>query len=208
MKFLKKILNSRLVLSSYQTFVGANQWKSQLYKPYLRSGGSLLDFGCSYGNTTPALLEYDYYGIDIDEQAINSAKKRFERYPNVHFFCIDILSQKFKVSFFDQVLFASTGHHLSDDQLNGIVTALLNTLKAGGVLHFFDIIRQDADPFSTRLLTRLDQGKFIRTLDQYKEIFDKKLYPIVSEKVIPSPQSLIKLWDFYYIKMIKKHESS
>lgn len=201
---IKKLLNTRFVLNTFQTLVGANQWKSKLYPPFFKKGGSVLDFGCSYGNTTPMFLDYEYYGVDIDPHMIQVAKNYFKDHKNVHFDCVNILEQDYKPNFFDSVLFASTSHHISNEDIHKILEALLENLKLGGELHFFDIIRQDKDPFTTRMLTNLDQGEYIRTLDEYEKIFDRSRYPIVESKIVRSPKAVIQLWDFLYVKMVKK----
>jgi SAM-dependent methyltransferase len=140
-KIVNKILSIPGVWGFFQDFIGANQFKAKIYPSVIETkGGTLLDFGCSYGNETAAFIDFDYYGIDVDEQAITSAKAKFAAHPNVKFFCIDIIENGFKEDFFDHILFAGTGHHLTDDDLKKIVDILMKNLKNAGTLHFFDII--------------------------------------------------------------------
>jgi len=200
---LKKLLNTRFVLHSFQTLVGANQWKSKLYPSVFTKPGSVLDFGCSYGNTTKCFLDREYWGVDIDRAMIETAKKYFLSYPNVHFSHVDILKQEFKPGYFDHALFASVSHHISNEDLAPIFHALLKNLKPGGELHFFDIFRKPDDKWTTRILTALDQGTFIRTLPEYDSFFASQAFPIVERRVIESPKAMIQLWDFLYIKMVR-----
>jgi SAM-dependent methyltransferase len=199
----KKITNIPFIWSIAQNFVGANQWKAALYPSVFENKGTLMDFGCSIGNETEVFLDFDYYGIDIDPHAIAAAKDRFNGYPHVRFFCTDIIKDGFKEDFFDHILFATAGHHLTDEQLAKIIEILLINLKPGGRLHFFDIIRQRKDKWSTQLLSLVDQGKYIRTQEKYEEIFAPYTDKIVRIELFPSPDRFIKLQDILYYQIRK-----
>lgn len=201
-RIIQRIINIPQVLHFGQNFLGANQYKIALYTSVLEGkSGTLLDFGCSYGNTTSGFLHFEYYGVDIDGTAIAAAQRKFKNYPQVHFACIDILRLDYQRNFFDHALFASTSHHLADAAFKGVLDKLMLALKPGGALHFFDIFQQPHDRWTTRLLTRFDQGKHIRTREQ-TEIFFKD-YPVAERRIFPSPNTLIKLWDFLYVKIVR-----
>lgn len=201
-RLLKKIINSPIILKFGQDFQGVNQYKLSLYQQaFSNTGGSLLDFGCSYGNTTQAFLNFEYHGVDINKEAIHFARCKYENYPNVHFHNIDILNQGFKRNYFDHVLFASTSHHLDDDEFQKTLDVLLEQLKPAGQLHYFDIFQKPDDKWSTKLLTRYDQGKFIRRQEKSEAFFEKYLNKEV--RVYPSPEKLIKLQDFLYVKLTR-----
>jgi SAM-dependent methyltransferase len=53
-----------------QNILGCPDFKSNLYRSVLRPPGRLLDFGCANGHIAEVFLEFDYYGIDIDPDAI------------------------------------------------------------------------------------------------------------------------------------------
>jgi hypothetical protein len=105
------------------------------------------------------------------------------------------------VADFDQIIFGTTGHHLTDQELRLIIETLLSYLKPGGSLHFFDIFRQpNKDGLTTRLLTKNDQGKFVRTLDQYENFFSTGNYTIAGKRIFESPKDrLVRLQDMLYI---------
>lgn len=197
------VLNLPPVWLAFQYAVGANPWKSAMYPSVFRSKGRLLDFGCSMGNNTADFLDFDYTGVDLDATMIEAARKRFAGHANVRFECGDILRMPEKAGQFDHVLFASAGHHLTDEQIPPILDALLGMLKPGGELHFFDpLIQPGKDRFTTRLIARNDQGKFMRTREQYEAMFAP--YPVVEKKVFPSPDGkLVKLQDMLYLRLRK-----
>jgi SAM-dependent methyltransferase len=187
-----------------QNILGENQWKRQMYPVPIIGGRTLLDFGCSIGNETEAFLGFDYYGIDIDPTAIEAAEERFRDHSNVQFFCLDITKEPFRKDFFDHILFAATGHHLNDEQLSDVLRALMGNLKPGGQLHFFDHIRRPGkDSWTARLVINIDQGRNIRTEDEYRKFFDYRVLNIKEWKLIPSPEKFIKLPDFLYIRVEK-----
>jgi SAM-dependent methyltransferase len=201
----KKITNIPIVWNMAQNIVGANQWKAELYPSvFEKKEGTLLDFGCSSGNETAAFLDFDYYGIDLDEQAIIAAQNKFKQYQNVQFMSFDIIKKGFKKDFFDHVLFAGTGHHLTDSELQKIFDILIENLKPGGQLHFFDIIRRPGkDKWRTRFIINSDQGKNVRTEETYKTFFDPQKYSIKDWKINMSPDRLVKLPDVLYVRVVK-----
>lgn len=202
MYFIKKILNIPFVWNIFQTFVGANAWKLSLYPSVFESSGKLLDFGCSMGNSTAAFTDFDYWGVDVDCEAITAAGKNWSAYPNIRFVCRDILRDTFTETDFDHVLVACAGHHLSDDVWRKVLAVLFSKLKKGGTLHFFDPLSQpEKDGFITKLFIRNDQGRFIRTLDENKRFF--KEYGIAELRIIPSPDRFIKLEDMLYVRLKK-----
>ncbi|MBI2482138.1 MAG: class I SAM-dependent methyltransferase [Candidatus Vogelbacteria bacterium] len=205
MKLLKKILNIPIVWNTLQGVVGANTFKYAMYPSVFKSrSGKLLDFGCACGNSTEAFLDFDYWGVDIDREAIKDASKKFASYPNVKFEWADLAQAPYKPDFFDHVLFAGTIHHLDPRLLPLFIKNLLVSLKVGGELHIFEIIRQpQKDNFITKLFLHLDQGKYIKTESELKAIFKQEGYKIAETQFFPSPNSLIKLPDFVYFRIIK-----
>ena len=199
-----KFLNIPFVWNTLQNVVGANQWKLAMYPSvFTERHGKILDFGCSIGNTTAVFADFHYLGVDIDPIAIMAAKRRYAQYPNIKFHCADILKDKLPEQDYDYILFAASGHHIPDSNIRQTLDALLSYLKPGGTLRFFDIIRQPGkDGFTTRLLTRFDQGKFIRTQAEYEKLFSS--YAVIDKKIFESPSNwLIKQQDFVYYAIKK-----
>jgi SAM-dependent methyltransferase len=155
-----------------QGVLGANQFKRELYLSRLRPRCKLLDFGCATGHIADIFSEFDYYGIDIDPLAIAAAKRRFRDRPNMHFIAADLCTRPFPPEGFDEALFACTIHHLDDQRLQSILRELHYCIKSDGVIHVFDLVRQDNDGWSQKLMRRLDQGKYMRSLPQIVSLID------------------------------------
>lgn len=202
---VKKLANVPLVWNIAQNVIGARAWKDDMYPSvFEQKGGTFLDFGCSSGNETGMFLDFDYYGVDIDEVAILAAKEKYKQHPRVQFFATDIIANGFKKDFFDHVLFAGTAHHLEDNDFEKIFDILLDNLKEGGQLHFFEPISQpEKDSAMTRFIIRSDQGKNTRTEQTYKDLFARKNYQVADWKVFQSPDKFIKFPDFLYARITK-----
>src|SRR2546421_4667939 len=115
-------------------------------------------------------MMYEYYGIDINASATHKAAAAYKAFSNMHFLCADIRTRPFGENFFDQVLFAGTAHHLTDEQFSAAIVELHRCLKPGAVLHIIDPVRQPADGWQAKLLRFLDQGRHCRTIEQIKEL--------------------------------------
>jgi len=196
MGLINKILAVPSVWDLSQFIFGCNKEKGQLYRSVIKSPGKLLDFGCADGNTFPLFAGFDYYGVDTNEKLINLANKRYKKFRNAHFIKADILTKPFPEKYFDSILFAGTGHHLNEQDFYMITRVLINLLKDTGIIYFFDIIKDPLRDFKLlNFLISLDQGKFIRTENQYREIFKNmpdKLKIIKERKInfkrlIPTP---------------------
>jgi SAM-dependent methyltransferase len=172
MSFVKRLLSVPFFWDSVQSVLGATRFKRKLYLSKLRPPGKLLDFGCADGHIADAFIEFDYYGVDIDRVAIEAASRRFRDRPNMHFIAANLSSRPFPPAEFNEILFACTIHHLDDEQLRNLLTELNYCLKPNGVIHVFDLVRQDSDGWSQKLMRRLDQGKYTRTFPQIVSLIE------------------------------------
>jgi len=204
-KIYKRILNIPIVWNTVQNFLGANSFKYVMYPSVFKTKrGTLLDFGCSCGNSTDVFLDFDYYGVDVDREALESAKKRFAGHSNVRFQYADLTAGPFKENFFDHILFAGTAHHVTPQQLVVITKNLMLSLKPGGEMHIFEPLRQEKDNWITRWILNHDQGKYIRTKEELLAFFKNNGYSISESNVFPSPARPIRLPDFLYLKITKQ----
>ncbi len=53
-----------------QDIMGAPGFKRALYRSKLHPPGRLLDFGCATGHLSDTFVDFDYYGLDLDPNAI------------------------------------------------------------------------------------------------------------------------------------------
>ena len=174
MNLVRHLLQVPWLWDLSQRMFGCDEQKRLLYRSVLRHPCKVLDFGCADGNAFPAFMDCDYYGMDIDPRLIAYAKRKYAAYPNAHFVCADVLKSPFPPSSFDAVIFGCTGHHLSDSEFLDIMGVLIEMLREGGAIHFFDPIKDPArDPWIVKVKMAFDQGKHIRTQEQYHCLLEK-----------------------------------
>jgi SAM-dependent methyltransferase len=166
MTVIKRLLAFPVFWDYVQLVLGATRFKRELYLSKLHPPGKLLDFGCADGHIADTFSEFDYHGVDIDPVAIEAAKRRFRDRPNMHFIAADLCTRPFPPDEFDNILFACTIHHLDDDSVLRLLKELHYCMKPEGIIHIFDLVRQDKDGWSQKLMRRLDQGRYTRTLPQ------------------------------------------
>lgn len=190
--------------NAVQRAFGAPQFKRELYRSKLHPGSRFLDFGCASGHLADAFVGFEYYGIDIDHKAITAAKQRFKGVPSVHFLAADICTRPFSAGFFDEILFAATVHHLTDEVLSSALRELHYCLKPGGVVHIFDPVYRPADRWYQRFHRSFDQGRHTRTTEEILDlIVSLHLFEVGEPSYHRSYGALIQDCDFVYLPLRK-----
>jgi SAM-dependent methyltransferase len=192
--------------NSVQTVLGAPEFKRKLYRSVLCPPGKLLDFGCASGHIVSAFLEFDYYGIDIDPGLIEAAKARFKGHPNAHFIAADIGSRPFEEGYFDEILFASTAHHMADSVFCAVLKHLHFCLKSSGKIHLFDPVLQPKDGLQEKFMRHiLDRGKHSRTRRQIIDLVAALDMFEIGDASLHAPYGLlIQECEFLYLPLRKK----
>lgn len=193
----------------FEWIFGADKQKQILYRSKVGNSKKMMDFGCSSGNTTKAFFDTDYTGVDIDKPSIIHAKKKWMNYPNIKFVATDILLPNKNLGKFDDILFAGTGHHLSDCQLIDIFHNLDRYLNKGGEIHYIDTIKPlPACPFLTRWICSIDRGKFIRSKKQSTRLIKmiSSVYKVKEVSVEKVKNTIIPQPSYIYFRLkLKKN---
>jgi len=97
-------------------------------------GAKILDIACGTGYGTNIMFErhpeFQFFGCDIDEQAITYAKRRYQK--QIQFKNCDAYSITFPDSFFDTVVSFETLEHLKNGQ--SFIKEIKRILKSDGYL--------------------------------------------------------------------------
>ena len=187
-----------------QTVLGAPDFKRKLYSSKLHPGSRMLDFGCASGHLADAFAGFDYYGVDLDADAIAAAKKRFSGKPNMHFIAADLRTRPFPADFFDEILFAATVHHLTDDLMRELMAELHYSLKPGGSIHLFDPVFKPSDRWWQHFFRKIDQGKYTRSTEEIVAIIEPlKLFAVGTPSFHPPYGALLQDCDFLYLPLKK-----
>jgi len=96
----------------------------------------VLDIGCSVGVIAEYLSRFAHkvVGVDIDEDAIKYARKKWASFSQLQFHCHDCLSIPFADEAFDVIICNGVYEHVADPGL--LITEIYRLLKSGGRCYF------------------------------------------------------------------------
>jgi SAM-dependent methyltransferase len=135
----------------------------------------ILDLGCGTGELAPVFLKqgYRYVGIDIEAERIRYAAKTFKKGT---FHVMDASQIDYPDGHFDQILVTGVLHHLSDEQVRGIVREMRRVLRPDGrALVMEDIALRGSLNLLGKLVHLADEGAHIRLPNQYTPLFQPEL---------------------------------
>jgi len=151
--------------------LGANTY-STLVNEYIQPmpGISVLDVGCGPAEILELLQDVNYIGLDHNPNYIATATKKYGAKGT--FICagVDQLND-FGLKTFDRIIILGVMHHLDDAQLAKLMMSLKDRLNQGGTLITFDVAYEDKQNLIAKLLAKNDRGKFVRTKEQYLNLF-------------------------------------
>jgi 2-polyprenyl-3-methyl-5-hydroxy-6-metoxy-1,4-benzoquinol methylase len=152
----------------FQKFFGATHDKQRLAMSFLANHLTVLEIGCSLGVVSAAFSKkhgIEYLGIDIDEQAIAYAKKRFSANLHMNFSAKSLESLVNSGQQFDYVLFANILHHVDDKMALQLLTQAARAVAEGGVIVLMepDILHAE-DGLLIKTLYALERGEYRRSL--------------------------------------------
>jgi len=159
-------------------------------------GKKILDVGCGPGDWVLKFPNSAYVGIDISQEYIDNANNRFGK--QGRFYCVSVDEiEKIDITKINIVIIKAVLHHLSDEQISGMLEKLKNIMSPGGVLITLDCAFFPKQNPISRMLVSLDRGMFVREVDHYrgllrksslKEIESKRIY----QKFPPYDRLLMK----------------
>jgi len=155
----------------------------------------VLDVGCGPGTNARHFGNSEYLGIDMNEQYIESAKRRY----GDRFVAADAAEFVAKPSErFDFILVNSFLHHIDTPTTRRILSNLARLLTEDGHIH---LLEPELPPSASVALffARSDRGKFVREKQEWTEIFQEAF-----QQVILEPYKLgafgLTMWQMLYFK--------
>lgn len=106
---------------------------------------SFIDFGCGDGRITIPLVQKGYkgYGIDLDLDEINEAKRKSSNISNIKFDNIDFLNFNSNGTIYDAAIFVySSFGYFNDTKNQELLNKVNNCVKVGGII-FIDLLNKD-----------------------------------------------------------------
>ena len=189
---MKRIRASLYDLLQY--IVGAHKGRNRLAREFdISSYESVLDLGCGNG----MLLQYlrqdvAYLGLDISEARVERARRLW---PAHEFRAGDVgtLAHEAASHRFHLIVASGLLHHLSDYQARTMLMQVLAVMEPGGAILLVDPVFFPGQHMFSRLLCRLDAGKWVRTQEGYKSIIPsdfRVLRQEIRDDLLYIPQSL------------------
>lgn len=141
----------------------------------LEGGETVVDLGCG----TATILEYlppdiEYLGVDISENYILAARKRF---PTRRFFlgtAVDLLDHHDScLSAADVVLCNGLLHHLCDEEAITVLESSKRILKPNGRLLCLEATYLARQTRLSRCVVSTDRGKYVRSEQEWKCLMDR-----------------------------------
>jgi len=155
----------------------------------------VLDVGCGPGTNTHHFPAVDYLGIDLNDQYIRDAQKRYDK----KFVAVD--AAQFSVApneRFDFILVNSFLHHIDTPTTRNILANLNKLLTDDGHVHILELVLPESASVG-RFLARSDRGKFPRPLEEWRQIFHEAFTPVVFETYQLGALG-VALWKMVYFK--------
>jgi SAM-dependent methyltransferase len=187
---LRSILSIPLVYSSFQYLMGAKKGWAYLANQHIRAkaGDNLLDIGCGPADILDYLPKVNYWGFDISEEYIASAKRKyganalFQR----KYLTNDDLDALPK---FDVVIGTGVLHHMNDSEVLNFLNIAKKALKNGGRLVTVDPCYVSNQNVLARFLISKDRGQNVRTKEEcfrlINQVFDQVDLQIKHKTFIP-----------------------
>ncbi len=142
---MKKLSSSEPLtdrLERYRQFDAVSEpylrWQLEQFEPHL--GRRILEVGCGVGGIAELLLERAelVWGIDVEDEVIGYAARRFAEHPECRFFAADVAAlspdqrAELREKRFDSVVAINVLEHVRDDL--GALQALGEVLEPNGIL--------------------------------------------------------------------------
>jgi cyclopropane fatty-acyl-phospholipid synthase-like methyltransferase len=169
-----------MIYTSMMSAIGADRSMEAFVRGVLRlrRGEKVLDVGCGPGRLCRYVPSCDYWGIDRNERALRSARRKYPQAASC-FLRLDPSNdapelrhsgQGLPVRNFDVIVACGLVHHLPDERARGLFAFCRDHLRTGGRLVTVDCAYEPGQHLVARLLAACDRGRFARTGAAYLEL--------------------------------------
>lgn len=195
MSVMANILERTAVYRAWQAPFVEQKFAPVLERNDLRRVRRVLDVACGPGTNTGHFVDVEYLGIDINENYIRDAQRKYQR----DFVAVDArkLDNVGKEPF-DFILVNSFLHHLDTKDVFDVLSSLDARLAPDGHIHILELVLPE-NPSVARLLARLDRGDFARPLPEWQILFSKVFTEVLFEPYYISAMGAV-LWNMVYFK--------
>lgn len=155
----------------------------------------VLDVGCGPGTNTGAFADIEYLGVDLNPSYIDYARRRHGRPFEVADVRTDAVPGK---GTYDFVLLNSLLHHLDDNAVASLLSAIPDLVSDDGHVHVIELELPERRGLP-RTLALSDRGEFPRSLPRWRELLTEHFDEVAFEP-FPVPSRGPALWRMVYFK--------
>lgn len=135
----------------------------------------VLDFGCGIGTSSYLFDSDKYIGLDPDFRRISYARWL---YPNYRFYRLEGKLLPIPDHHVDYIFIISVLHHIAEEELMEFLQEFHRILKPGGQILVMEPCFFPNSYISNGFMFLLDNGKYIRTMEGYMQLFAKLGYTV------------------------------
>lgn len=168
---LSRILKFSKIYQLAQSMAGSSSFRRIFTDEYIRprSGMRILDIGCGTAEILDFLPEVDYYGFDLSEKYIASARRHYGR--RGHFEIAKVSEQAIEqLGTFDLILAIGVLHHLDDAEALQLFNLAKSGMKPDAVLITIDGCKVPGQSVVAAKIMSWDRGSYIRNEDSYRKL--------------------------------------
>lgn len=184
------MLSHPRVYSVFQKLMGAHRGWLNFVNEFVRPevGHTILDIGCGPGDILDYLPAVDYWGFDISDTYIKTAREKYGS--RGKFYCkVLALSDLENMPKFDTVVASGVLHHMDDVVAEKFMELAYSALKPGGRLLTVDPCLTPRQNLIARFLILQDRGQNVRNREGYASLasllFSKLHVEVRHKKWIP-----------------------
>lgn len=182
-----------------QKTIGGTPDKQSILRQNYKSEKRVVEVGCSIGNIARSLInepDLEYLGLDIDNGALDFARKWFAPYPNFSFSNQSLQQVAATGARFDLVCVTGVLHHVPDDVAQDLLNGARAVAAAGARLLMFDPIPlRPGDGPVYGIIHKLEQGEFLRSPERLSHmiteagfVLDQEADVAIGPGLVPWPK--------------------
>jgi len=165
---IRAVCSISAIYELLQKILGASQGRKMLINDFIkpREGMTVLDFGCGPADILAYFPDVEYYGFDVSESYIESAKNNFGERGCFFAKHLDVEDLE-SLPQFDVALMFGVLHHLDDATASNTLEMINDSLKYDGKLITIDPVFEKGQNPIARFLIGQDRGQNVRSGDSY-----------------------------------------
>jgi ubiquinone/menaquinone biosynthesis C-methylase UbiE len=135
----------------------------------------VLDFGCGIGSGSSMVRPDGYLGVDPDPERISYAKSL---YPEHNFHVLVGNNLPVPDNSIDYILIIAVLHHIPTGDIHDYLREFNRILKSDGKILVMEPCFFENRNLANRCMAAFDNGKYIRNMNEYLQIFNDNSYKV------------------------------